>query len=49
MRPTNLQFRAPDERTAELNIELTVNREGKHYNILEETKLNPKGTSLSRA
>lgn len=38
MRPTLLGFRAPDERTAEYNTQVEVNREGKKYNILQETK-----------
>lgn len=49
MRPTLLGFRAPDERTAEYNCEMEINREGKKYNILTETKQNPKGSSLPRA
>lgn len=48
-RPTKLGFRAPDERTAEYNTELAVNKEGKRYNIINETKLNPKGTNLPKA
>ena len=49
MRPTLLGFRAPDERTAEYNNHLEVNREGKKYDILVETKQNPRGTNLPRA
>lgn len=48
-RPTNLGFRAPDERTAEHNIDLTVNKEGKKYDICQDTKANPKGTNLPKA
>ena len=48
-RPTNLGFRAPDERTAELNVDLTMNKEGMRYDILEEKKTNPRGTSLPKA
>ena len=49
MRPTLLGFRAPDERTAEYNLNLLVNREGKKYNIIDETKQNPKGSNLPQA
>lgn len=49
MRPTLLGFRPPDERTAELNTEVKVSREGKQYNILVDTKQNPKGSNLPRA
>lgn len=49
MRPTNLGFRAPDERTGEYNIDLTMTREGIRYDIVQETKQNPKGTSLPKA
>jgi len=49
MRPTLLGFRAPDERTAELNTDNFCNREGTKYNIIEETKQNPKGTNLPKA
>ena len=48
-RPTQLGFRAPDERTAEYNVDLTMNKEGKRYQILEETKVNPKGSNLPQA
>ena len=46
MRPTQLGFRSPNERTAELNTECWVNREGKKYDIRAETKQNPKGSNL---
>lgn len=49
MRPTLLGFRAPDERTAEYNNQMLINREGKKYDIIAETKLNPKGSNLPRA
>ena len=48
MRPTQLGFRNPNERTAELNTECWVNREGKKYDIRAETKQNPKGSNLPR-
>lgn len=38
MRPTLLGFRSPNERTAELNTELFVNRTGTHFDINKEVK-----------
>ena len=45
-RPTSLQFRAPDERTAEFTNELQVNYEGKRIDTASGTRQNPKGTNL---
>lgn len=42
-------FRAPDERTAELNTDQTCNREGTIYDICQEKKMNPRGTNLPKA
>jgi hypothetical protein len=49
MRPTQLGFRSPNERTAELNTELAVTKEGAHYDVVKGSKQNPKGTNLPRA
>ena len=48
-RPTSLQFRAPDERTGEFNVDLEVNKEGKRLDITQGTRKNPKGTNLPKA
>lgn len=47
MRPTLLHFRAPAERTGEL-IKTQVDRDGRHIEILQEKKANPKGTNLPK-
>jgi hypothetical protein len=47
MRPTLLNFLAPDERTADL-IMTEVDKGGTKFDILSEKKLNPKGTNLPR-
>ena len=45
MRPTELGFRPPDERTAEFNQEVKVTRDGTLLDITE-AKQNPKGYNL---
>jgi hypothetical protein len=47
MRPTLLNFRAPDERTADL-IYTEVDKAGTRYDITTEKKMNPKGTNLPK-
>lgn len=46
MRPTQLGFRPPDERTAEFNVDCLITRDGTHLNIINDTNQNPKGYSL---
>lgn len=48
MRPTQLQFRPPDERTAEYDVDIAVTRDGHLLDICEE-KQNPKGYTLPQA
>jgi murein tripeptide amidase MpaA len=47
MRPTQLNFRSPNERTGDY-ISAEVNKEGKRYDITAEKRMNPKGTNLPR-
>ena len=47
MRPTLLNFRAPDERTGELT-KTEINKNGTKFQILEERYTNPKGTNMSK-
>lgn len=46
MRPTDLGFRAPDERTAEYDLDIRVTNTGQHINFAEDRPQNPKGTNL---
>lgn len=46
MRPTDLGFRPPDERTADYNYDVNITRDGHHLNIKDDTKQNPKGYNM---
>ena len=45
MRPTDLGFRPPDERTAEYNMDVRVTRDGSFLDITDLPQ-NPKGYNL---
>lgn len=47
MRPTLLNFRAPDERTGEFTV-TQVDKTGTKIEILEEKYVNPKGTNMPK-
>lgn len=49
MRPTLLDHRPPDERTAEHNVDVVTTNTGHHLNICDDKHTNPKGYSLPQA
>ena len=49
MRPTDLGFRPPDERTAEYDLDVLVTNTGHHINLCDDQPQNPKGTNLPQA
>ena len=49
MRPTDLQFRFPEDHRTDYNIEYNLTRDGHNINIVDGTRQNPKGYSLPQA